>query len=279
MRVSAADLFGFLPPDLRDEYEPPVLNEILEQAAKRGRFEAPGGGVFVHSEDMELRYERGSVHSNISDALTLDVVDRMTGDIVGAIDVPDSSTIHIGGGSRDIFKVDDGRVLTDGSRDEGVAKFKSSGFPGVPFLLARAVVEEVGVLPQTVVKFYHNGDTVLLHGLGAFGGMFLAELLNDEAKTKTVLRISPYLLMLADPPTQLPEMTENLCLKFVSKFEKKLCRMASPGPFHGDLPHEIRVKSLCRMLGAGQLQDYYSEVRLIGIDQQSLSFPDLATAL
>lgn len=278
-RVSASELRAMLPPSVAHEFDVRKLEGLLEQLVQQKRLEEGRHGYFVLSQESEAKYDRGSLHSNISEDVTLKVVDRITGDIVGAMDMPQSATVQIAGGNRDVVSMDDKRILTDRSTGPGEAKFVSKGYPGTSFRLARRVIEEIGVAENVVAAYADEGRLIVLHGFGAFGSLLFADQLAKMCGPKNILKVTPYVVQLAIELRELPEISANDGLQFTTIHQKKLEGMASGGPFHKDLPNEIRYASLAEMLGMSEFLEHYAKMKLSVVTGDELKRSDIAAGL
>ncbi|MFT7620040.1 MAG: ATP-dependent Lhr-like helicase [Planctomycetota bacterium] len=279
VRVSASELQAILPPSVASEFGIRKLEGLLEQLVQQKRLEEGRHGFFVLSQESEAKYDRGSLHSNISEDVTLKVVDRITGDIVGAMDMPHSATVQIAGGNRDVVSMDDKRILTDRSKGPGEAKFVSKGYPGTSFRLARRVIEDLGVAENVVAAYADEGRLVVLHGFGAFGSLLFADQLGKMCGPRNILNVTPYVVQLAIELRELPEISANDGLLFTTAHQKKLEGMASGGPFHKDLPNEIRYASLAEMLGMSEFLEHYAKMKLAIVTADQLERSDIAAGL
>jgi ATP-dependent Lhr-like helicase len=274
--LTADDLRSTLPSDLRDDFNEAALVALLDGIVITERLEPPRRGSYVLSVDSEARYNRGSLHSNISDSPDTAIVDRITGDIIGAIDQADTNRVRLGGGDRKIVKSSGRRLLTDRTNKEGTTRFPSRGFPTISFPLARRIVESTGLPPKQVIQFHSRTDHLLLHGFGIFGSMLLAAHLPPST---SLIRTTAYTLRFTQPLLALPPITLESANAFVHSHEPKLTRLTQSGPYHRDLPDSLRNSALASLLGLADFLTYYSATRLSELTPGDLTNPEIAEAL
>ncbi len=274
--VNATSLHEALPPNLQPPLTEEIATTILDSMVITDRLEPPRQGNYVLSTETEARYNRGVLHSNISDSPTTSIIDRITGDIIGTIDEADTNRIRLGSRNRKVVKSTSNRILTDRSKKAGTARFSSKGFPTISLDLARRFIESTGVLPHTVIQFPSNTNHILLHGFGIFGSTLLAAHLPTNI---SLIGTTPYSLRLSAPLTSLPTMTEKSATDFIHSHEPSLTRLTEPGPYHSDLPDPLRLSALKSLLNLSQFLAYYKATRLSETGLDLLSNPTSAEAL
>lgn len=254
--LELADLEHAIPPSLRAELGPDACKRILEQAVEVGWLERSGRDRFVPSEDVESRYERGTLHSNISDTSSVEVVDRVTGDVVGHVAGVEQREIELGGRERRIVHAGERRILTDAGSEASPACFRSAAPPLVSFALARACVGELGVAPGSIAWVSENGPAVLLHGLGTIGAVFLLQLLRVSTGA------TPFTMSMPVPPERLPCPSEEQIDAFIGANCVWLARALAPGPFVRGVPRELEAASLRRRSGIDEVAEFLRSAQL-----------------
>lgn len=246
--LERAELDTIVPPSLASELPAEVLDLVLDSLVQAELLERSGARRWVPTEATELRYERGTLHSNIDDNPGIEVVDRMTGDSLGHIDQVPGRKFGIGGSRRDFAGEVAGRFLTDASDSAEPARFLSRSAAVISLRLARAVVEALGAAPRELLLLRGETSWILLHGLGTAGAALLEALLRDEAALP-VARSTAYSFQLGRPLGDLPPCTVAYLARFLEEQALKLEERAQPGPYAKHLPTELRVDFVRRALG------------------------------
>lgn len=240
--------------------------ELLESLVEAGVMERHGAGRYVLAELMETRFNLGNLHSNIGDTKGFDVVDRLTGDTVGEIERPESKRLQLGGSARSVEGLVDGRVLTDSARSADAAYFRPSMGRTVPFALARAVVEALGVPQGAVAWRKRPGRVQLIHGLGTVGARALANLLERSGASPNKEALTPYTLELPGPPSELPCQPEGFVESFLKDDFDWLERRISPGPWSKAIPKTWRLQATREGHGLAALAAFLMAAKLVELD-------------
>ena len=130
--LESEDLRRAIPPEVQRELGPKACSELLDSAVKAELLDRRGPGRFCVSESVEKRYELGVLHSNIDDVPGIEIVDRLTGDVLGRVEGAESQNIEVGGRSRKVAKRSEGRILTDAGKGSDPARFRITSSPSVP---------------------------------------------------------------------------------------------------------------------------------------------------
>lgn len=263
------DLRRAVPPEVENELGSRAADELLAELALRGDLERSGAKRLVPSESVEKRWSRGLLHANLAEEPGLDVVDRLTGDVVGRVQRLSGDELELGGRGRKAVHASDGRVLTDAAGAEGPARFRPTGSPSVSMALARRVVEELGVEPGRIGLIDLVDRYVLLHGLGTVGSAWLAFLFEASGKHPGLSRVSPYAATLPRPISELPVATPAKAAGFVRKKASALAKLARAGPFHAHLPEALRDASARRACGLDEVLETYEAARLVILPEPS----------
>ena len=281
--VDAESLRENVPPEIWDAIAPSEPRGILTAMTEAGLFEPPRAGRHVLSENAEQRWDSGVLHSNIDDAVTLDVVDRITGDVIGSLD-PNVDQEPVGklgfaGGGRDLVGNFEGRLLTDRTDPVEAARFRPRGSPCCSFAQGRAVVEALGLQAGEVRQVVEAGSAWVLHGLGTAGALWFAKHL-EAAHSKTFVRArSPYVLSIEAPLDELLRPTVSDGANFVRKYEKKLAKLLGMGPHHRSLPEELRIASVGHAAGLGALREFLCAAEFVTQRHVSSEWLDTAMSL
>jgi hypothetical protein len=247
-----------------------VENELLERVR---------GGRYVVTESIEGRYDRGVLHSNISDEGGIDVIDRITGDTIGRIEGAPGNRVEIGGAERSVVRIDNDRMLTDAARDGQPARFRPSARPAVSQALARAVVEALGVPSDALALVSLPGSWSLLHGLGTVGSLFLSKILASASRAISIEEATPYTLTLAAPLKVVPTMPPDAVLRFVTKRLESLEKMTNPGPWKKSVPDPLRIAATWRGSGIDDVVSFLASCRLVTLPPADENLRELLLAL
>lgn len=272
--VCASDLRRALPPSLLKELGDGACEQVLDAMVAKELLELSGRDRYVPSEMVEQRYEHGSLHSNIDDTASVQVVDRITGDVLGTIQSPDSGKIEIGGRGRKVVKVTEGRILTDASADATPAFFRPSASPSVSFALGRAVVESFGVARASVGLLNMAGVTVLLHGLGTVGSLLLIDQWKTLAGAPAIREHSPYTMLIAAPPKGLPRPSEEHLANFLSERVAGLSKLMQAGPWARGVPDYLTLTAVRKTSGLEEVVAFLQVAEfqnLKGLDAQVIA--------
>jgi ATP-dependent helicase Lhr and Lhr-like helicase len=256
-----------IPPELRAELGADAARSLLNAMVEGGVLEKRGSDRFVASDAIEQRYTSGTLHSNIDDTPGVDVIDRLTGEVVGTIGGADTRRIEVGGRNRQIVKTSDDRVLTDSAPGASPARFRPSGSPSVSFALGRAVVESLGVAPDAVGLCTIAGVTTLLHGFGSIGLLLLLERLQKTPGAPGVREQSPYTLTLSSPLAELPECSPAQLSAFLEKRVDGLAKLLQMGPWKKQVPEDLHLSAVRRLSGLDEVVAFLTRTRVQVIEE------------
>ncbi len=243
--VTAGDLLGILPPELRTAGMEKDVPEILFAAVDAGLLEPPRSGRFVLSEKMERAWDRGSLHAAFQASPEKNVVDRMTGEVIGQAALGgESPRLSLGGRGRRVVLEDRDRILVDAWSGARPAKFATHGYPSLPFCTARGIAAHLGIGDEEIVQAPTAAGTVLLHGLGTAGGLLLADALTSLLGRGSVREVGALAVLLPEPLPALPAITPEEVADFVTRCEPVLAMGSAMGRFHAVLPKELRARAV-----------------------------------
>ncbi len=265
--VNVERLHGILPPALAEMIESQELAALLHTMVERDWLEPGRSGRYVLTEGIEERYERGTLHSNLADTASVDLVDRLTGDVVGQLAGGGGARpgrMAIGGTGRKVIRDDGNRILTDASGTGQGVRYAAKGSPLTSFSLGRAIAEELGAEPNGMLVVRGEGSLRVIHGLGSLGGIMLAALLGEQG-----------MLLPGSPPTAIslalpahPEPWSNPGADFLREFlrrhKARLVRLAAMGPHHSMLPDSLAEPALEEASGLMQVADFFEKAHWQG---------------
>lgn len=263
--VTAKVLAEVLPVALRPGFRADVTARILEAMVEEDLFEPPRGGRYVLAESSERQYEAGRVHGNIEPDAAIEVLDRLTGDIVGTIApraAADPSSLQLGGQGWRAVRESEGRLLTDATREASPVRFTPRRVPAMGHCLARAFAEALGAPAGIILQGRVGADVVLLHGLGAAGMVLLRAGLEQRHGKSFVRRASPMVFLLGAPFENLPRPSEAEVSRLVAHHEKTLAGLYGLGPYHRVLPADIRRAAVRAASHIDEAARFLREARL-----------------
>jgi len=256
--VTLARLQAILPPAVAEGIDSGCLTDLLLSMVDKRLLEPSKSGRFVLNEATEARYERGSLHSNLADTGGIDLVDRLTGEVVGQLSrrPTDMNRVAIGGAGRRLVRSAGDRILTDASGDGGGVDYAARGTPLTSFALGRAMAEALGASAQGMLLVRGAGTLRLVHGLGTLGGLFLASLLGEQGCVFPGGVPTAVALPLAFDPGPWSDPGPQAVHEFLRRHRAKLVRLAGMGPYHRVLPAQLAEESLYAASGLEAVADF-----------------------
>ncbi len=265
--VTAGALRAAVPEDLARGLPEDASGRILDAMAEKGLFEPPRGGHYVLAAGPESRYEAGRLHGNLDPDSSMQVVDRLTGDVVGSVApwaTERAGSLQLAGRGRRTIRASDGRLLTDTRGRAASATFTPRRVPAMGQRLARALVESLGVPPGVVLQTRLGDEVLLLHGLGASGVLLLRALIEPRLGRSLAGRATPLTLRLPAPLDALPRPTETDVARLVVTHEKSLARLVGMGPYQAVLPPDLRRAAVRAASHLDDAAAFLSAARLDG---------------
>jgi ATP-dependent Lhr-like helicase len=241
--LTAERLKAVVPPAIEQTLPGDWAGALLEKMVGADLLERAPAHRYVLGEGAEQRYAAGRLHGNIAAVPEMDVVDRLTGGVVGRVAIggePVRDTLRLGGHGRRPVAAREGQVLTDVVSRAGPARFPRRGVPPVPFALARAIAAQLGADAGQVLFGRSGAHFVVLHGLGTTGALLLGQLTADALSKRRVLRVTPFTLRLAAPPRKLPQPGPPDLLRVLRQREHQLAALCAMGPYQRHLPVSLR---------------------------------------
>lgn len=264
--VTAGDVEAVLPSPIRSSLPPGAAAEILDAMQRTELLEPPRAGRYVLSSKQDALYARGVVHGNIAAEDTAEIIDRLTGDIVGYVakdkDPVGAGTLQIGGRGRREILATKTRILTDPSKDAGPPRFAPRGAPTMSSALGRSLAEELGAGPREILQLRLGDGAILLHGLGTAGSLLLAAAVQGSSPDSRVRFVSPLVLVLSDPLRALPRPGSKEIEALLAKEESRLAFLFAMGPNHSNLPPGLRRSALRSAAGLDTVASFLRSAAL-----------------
>jgi ATP-dependent Lhr-like helicase len=247
--VSATALHSRMDEALAAQWPRERLERLLQHLAKTGELlESSGKGRFVATEKCEQRWRRGSLHSNIADQGGLEVVDQLTGAVIGTVAKGElGGSMKIGGRSRKVVAADWDRVVVGGAVASRAPRFATQGVTLVSRALARATGRRLGVMPNHWPMVHlDDGEVALFHFGGTAWGLLVAAALarrktSPEASVSPLEthRVGPFgLTTQAAQLARVPRLAVEDLRALVSERRASLAQVVAMGPYHRYLPDE-----------------------------------------
>ncbi len=260
--VTPKQLYSMVPPELREVFPLEQCRAILDSMVQADWLEAPKSGRYVLTESLEARYELGTLHSNLDGARGVDVVDRITGDVVGKLRGSADHKVAMGGTGRRVVSHQGDRILTDKAQGGAGAQYETKGTPLTSLALGRDLAEALGAGPQEMLQVRSDGAICFVHGLGTLGGLFLSSLMVAEGFSYGAGKPSPVTLALPGAIEFVPLATPERVQQFLAKHQGQLVRLCGMGPYHNILPEDMRRESLAQVAGLQMICDQINAVRV-----------------
>ena len=244
-------------------------DELLEALAEYGAVERRGGKEYVLMEHVEQRFTAGSLHSNLDDESGIEVVDRMTGDTLGAVSRIDTKRMGLAGAARRIAGGSERRILTDAAGSASPAKFQTRGGPRISFALAREVVRALGVPEDALALHKTEGAVRLLHGLGSAGAVVLGQLLDERGITMDRKSLGPFNLDVSGLKAGELTVEEGLLERCLNKSHARLEKMIGPGPWAKAVPELWRKETIRTAAGLDEVIAFLKKAQVIDLEANS----------
>ncbi|MFT4539411.1 MAG: ATP-dependent Lhr-like helicase [Planctomycetota bacterium] len=273
--VTPQSLRACVPSEISDDLGDNFAEEVLASMWKSELLEPPRSGRYVLSENLEKRYDRGTVHSNFSDPPDIDVVDRLTGDVIGKLSrrLDHGNKMSLGGGARKEVLRDNSRILTDSTDKGAAASYASAGGPVTSFGLGRALASEMGAGDDEILIVPTLSAWCLLHGLGTFGGLFLADVLSRRDERIVPQGVTPYRLLVHQAPNELPLATESEIESFLVRHRARIVSLCGMGPNQRHLPETLGANAVRIATGLDEVSKFLENARLVtrSLDEKQLA--------
>lgn len=263
--LTADELARELDPKILAAFGPRAAAELLLGAGARGDLEPRPGKSWVPSERLLGLHDRGLTHSCLEDEPGQEVVDRLTGDVLGRIEFGDDDHVGIAGAARQIVHGQGGRLLSDASPGAEPARFQTRRGPSIGFALARATVEALGVPPDALGLAPGVGRWHLLHGLGSAALPMLLDQLRGLPGYREPIGQSAFSLTLTGPapgPWRFSPLRFDRALEDHSKLWLELF---GESPRSENLPRAWLLRAAREGLGLDALRAFLESCRLVHI--------------
>jgi ATP-dependent Lhr-like helicase len=277
--VSAETLRKSVPTDLWEESNADP-EELIDALIEHGHLHADLLGRATASDATQDLYDNGKLHSNLDSEPEMSIIDRITGEVVGTMTMPDIGRVQLGGSARNVIKVEGEEILTDRSKGEGTPQFSTKGIPLMSRSLAREVLEQLP-LPDAptlssdeMLVFSLGARTILLHGLGTIGNALLGAVLRNNT---TIVQSGPLGMEIAGPLHRLPSLSEDSLRSVLHRHERSISKLCALGPWHRYLPKPVRLRALEHITDLSSLSETLLNARLRRATLPPLLAESLAT--
>jgi ATP-dependent Lhr-like helicase len=266
--VTAESLGAFMPPALSTALPSEAIRSILDRMAEQDLLERPRSRRYVLAGSYERRYDAGVLHGNLAVAREVEIIDRTTGDVVGAIAPTrrSGSRFQLGGRGRRLVKETQGRIFSDSTQAATPPIFTPRGQPSISFRLARAVVSAFGAGEDEILQVRHGPTHLVLHGLGKIGGLLFERVLARIVGKRRIMEVTPFVARLSKELQELPRPTDEEVARFVSEEERRLATVCTMGPFHHHLPPDLRRSSVSEASFVAGIVAFLRGARLVDAD-------------
>ncbi|MEZ6019808.1 MAG: DEAD/DEAH box helicase [Planctomycetota bacterium] len=257
---------ALLPEDLREQVSREDLREMFARLVERNWLEPGRGGRYLPGEDLEARYERGSLHSNLADSPGLDLVDRLTGEVLGQVASGPGgpSELSLAGSARRVVRESEGRILTDASGPGGLARYRGGSSPVTSFALGRAMARAIGAEDNGLLLVRGQDGLRAVHGLGTVGGLYFAHLLADQGLIVDAKSVRAVGLAFMGTPGPWSDPGPAAAEDFLRRHRRRLERLAGMGPFQNELGRGLADRSLFEASGLHQVQEFLARAQWQG---------------
>lgn len=192
--IAADALYARLPPAARDLWSEADVAAILAQMAGEPELlRAVGGRRYTAEPRAERLFETGKLHSTIADTPETEVIDAVTGQLIGRVGPkrgdpesgPDFDSLSLGGRRRDVVGERDGRLFVK-TRDGGdESRFLPREGPRYSRGLARDLAAHLGFGPDVWPLLGDDGaDATLAHFSGTLDAVLIGRLLAARGLVK-----------------------------------------------------------------------------------------------
>ena len=224
------------------------------------------------TETLEKAFRTGIVHANLGAEAEVEVLDEITGRVLGTIakNASDpSSRVLLGGSARRVRERSDGTLVSDRESGEGEARFERKASAPIPMALATDMLAWLGLDASAIHRVEGEDDTIFVHGLGTIAGLLLHASAGDAASKKPGRGVAFGLRLVRghqDWPAQIAEAA-RLEL-FAKSMTGRFARLFGFGPFFRDLPHEekqravlaaVRPRRIAKRLQEASIEDVWAE--------------------
>ncbi|MEQ8764080.1 MAG: DEAD/DEAH box helicase [Planctomycetota bacterium] len=261
--ITAEGFRELVPKELWSTIAPIGAFDLLHELAENALLEDEVSGRYVATESITARYETGKLHSNLGEGDATQIVDRLTGEVIGHFEgreEGDSDHMTLGGGGRRrVGNARRGRVLTDPTKINVPSQFSPRISPCCSFAQGRAVAKALGVEPLQIAQVILEATTLLIHGLGRIGGLLLAKAIKDRGGDRSLIGVTPYVIRSVRPIEHLPRPDAGEVLELVQSQRKRLAKLLSMGPWHRVLPVSLQEQSVLTASGLEQVRAFLEE--------------------
>jgi len=251
--VSPGAVHSRLPAYAASRWSESDCRRVLAGLAAGGYVRQIDGGRYVADEKAGQLKERGQIHSVIVDSPEQEVVDELTGQVIGRIRVrreepdgakPSENHLVLAGQRRRVTRVREGQVFVEGNQAQQKTEFSVSGPIRYSFELAQDFARFQG-LPQGELRaFRMKSEWGLSHYFGSVWGVVLEHMLSLKGlKAEKFQAFFGSLDVAPDAGLRWgssQEIFDNARGVLTKKGRRsRIVRLLQPGPFLGMVPEDL----------------------------------------
>ena len=269
--VAPAHVLDRLPAWQAEWWSEERLEEALAHAADW--FHRVGAGHYEPTERLEKAFDSGVMHANIGGESEVEVLEELTGRVIGTIARPspggDGEGVMLGGSKRAVRQRADGSLVGAEGKGQAEARFERRPAPPIPQALATDLVAWLELDPTVLWRVEGGDDTIFVHGLGTVGGSLLHYSAGDRAVNKPGRGVA-FGLRLARGHQDWPAHIANAerLRVYARSMLGRLTRQLGFGPYFRYLPEEERERAvlaavqpavIARRLLDAEVEEVYDE--------------------
>lgn len=258
-------LYERLSPDAQDMLSEDDCGEILDKLVNTGYMRKVERGRYIPEAKLEFLFDRGYMHSMISDKNETDVIDAVTGRNIGSIRLKMSSkeailqgnrpALTLAGKRHEVSYMRDAKLFVSATGAKSVMGFSSLEPPRYSLELAQNFARYMHV----PIAYIHLTPTEqgfhVDHYLGSIGSQLLGDYFTKMGAKILPKSQTPFHLKLANPPIIEKCADEEQLLRhfelFVSSKLDVISRLLQPGPWLSMLPENIVKRWVLASLDLG----------------------------
>ncbi|MEZ5990409.1 MAG: DEAD/DEAH box helicase [Planctomycetota bacterium] len=269
--ISPRAVLERLPPWQAAAWDEAELDRAL--AGARESFEGFAPGRFRPTARLERSWEHGSIHTNLGGEAEVEVVEELTGRVLGTVagDGGDDPIV-LGGAARRIARRADGRlVATTGGEDAGQARFKKRPSPPIPCALAADLLCWLGLDADSLWRVESEDRTIFVHGRGTVHGTLLHAAAGDRAVARPGRGVAFGLVLrrgFADWPARI---VQGEALAVAARWIRpRLVRQLGFGPWFAQLEDDQQERAVLAALALPRLARWFREAEVREVHDDDL---------
>ncbi len=179
--ISARALHGRLPDAIGSGVSVGDCEAILAAMRDEGYLYGDSRGRFVADEQARLDYERGQMHSHITSAGEVEIIDEATGRRLGTAAPDGEAGLLLAGRHREVTRVTDKQIFVGSSDDDKEPKFISRMGPRYSYGLARDLARFLGHGPgEMPMDRVGESSWMVGHFMGSLWGQCTAMVMRKQ---------------------------------------------------------------------------------------------------